>query len=76
MLFRSLHLLPYDGIADWDYNLNRLKKAKPLDIINFEVSRRSKPNRHDNDLYNAMSMEEYFAQAYNRACRIAYRYSM
>ena len=72
----DLHLLPYDGIADWDYNLNRLKKAKPLDIINFEVSRRSKPNRHDNDLYSAMSMEEYFAQAYNRACRIAYRYSM
>ncbi|MDD6276432.1 MAG: sugar phosphate isomerase/epimerase [Clostridia bacterium] len=42
----DLHLLPYDGIADWDYNIDRLKKAKELDILNFELSIESKPNRH------------------------------
>ena len=26
----DLHLLPYDGIADWDYNVKRLKRSKKL----------------------------------------------
>ena len=71
----DLHLLPYDGIADWDYNVERLKKAKHMDILNFELNITSKPNRHENDIYSQMSLEMYFAEAYKRACRIAYRYS-
>ena len=30
----DLHLLPFDGIADWDYNIKRLKSSKKLDILN------------------------------------------
>ena len=71
----DLHLLPYDGIADWDYNVERLKKAKHMDILNFELNINSKPERHENDIYSQMSLEMYFAEAYKRACRIAYRYS-
>ena len=29
----DLHLLPFDGIADWDYNVARMKKAKKQDFI-------------------------------------------
>ena len=71
----DLHLLPFDGIADWDYNVERLKKSKPLEFLNFELSNRSKPERHDNDCYEKMELCEYFTEAYKRACKIAYKYS-
>lgn len=71
----DLHLLPYDGIADWDYNVARLKKSAPQTILNFELNPTSKPSRHDNDVYSFLSIELYLTEAYKRACRIAYRYS-
>lgn len=71
----DLHLLPFDGIADWDYNIARMKNAKKQEILNFELNIVSKPNRHENDLYGKMTYEEYFAECYKRACRIAYRYA-
>lgn len=71
----DLHLLPYDGVADWDDNVQRLAKSRPLDILNFELTIFSKPDRHENDLYQQMSLELFFTEAYKRACRIAYRYT-
>jgi len=71
----DLHLLPYDGIADWDYNIERMRNAKHLDSLNFELNIMSKPERHENDIYGQMSLELYFTEAYKRACKIAYRYA-
>jgi sugar phosphate isomerase/epimerase len=71
----DLHLLPFDGIADWDDNVRRLIKARYLPILNFELSTHSKPNRHENDVYAQMIPVQYFTEAYKRACRIASRYS-
>lgn len=71
----DLHLLPFDGIADWDYNISRMKKSKRQEILNFELNIVSKPNRHENDVYGKMTYEEYFAECYKRACRIAYKYA-
>lgn len=71
----DLHLLPFDGIADWDDNVRRLKRSRPLSILNFELSVTSKPNRHENDAYEKMTPTEYFTEVYKRACRIAYKYS-
>ena len=70
----DLHLLPYDGIADWDVLIQRLRKSKKLEILNFELNITYKPNRHENDVYAQMPLEQYFAEAYKRACRIAFRY--
>ena len=64
----DLHLLPYDGIADWDSCCARLKKAQQQEILNLELLRVSKPGRHEND---KMPLPAYFAEAYARACRIA-----
>ena len=50
----DLHLLPYDGIADWDYNIQRLRMARHQPILNFELNTTSKPNRHENDIYAGM----------------------
>ena len=70
----DLHLLPYDGIGDWDDNVCRLQKSRKIDILNFELSIRSKPGRHENDAYGQMGLEAYFTEAYKRACKVAYRY--
>ena len=69
----DLHLLPFDGVADWEYNGMRLGKAKPIEYLNFELGIKSKPGRHENDCYEAMSLLQYFTEAYKRACRVAYR---
>lgn len=71
----DLHLLPFDGIADWHCNIERLRRSARLEILNFEVKIASKPNRHENDVYMQMKPEVYFAEAYKRACKIAYAYS-
>jgi len=71
----DLHLLPFDGIADWNVNCERLRQARKLEYLNFELNIRSKPNRHENDVYMQMPLEQYFGEAYKRACRIAWAYS-
>lgn len=67
----DLHLLPFDGIGDWDYNAERLRKSKPTEYLTFELNNKSKPNRHENDKYFKMPIEEYIGEAYARACKIA-----
>ena len=67
----DLHLLPFDGIADWDYNVRRLAKCGFRDILTFELNVKSKPGRYENDCYEAMPYELYIAEVYKRACRIA-----
>ena len=67
----DLHLLPFDGIADWKDIAARLDKCGFRDILTFELNTVSKPGRHDNDQYRRMPVQEYLAAAYNRACRVA-----
>ena len=67
----DLHLLPFDGIADWCSIAARLDGCGYRDIMTFELSTRSKPGRHENDCYARMPVPEYIAEAYKRACRVA-----
>ena len=67
----DLHLLPFDGINDWNSIAHRLNKCGFDDILTFELIKLSKPNRHENDKYSNMKLEEYVAEAYARACRLA-----
>ena len=68
----DLHLLPFDGIIDWKKAMERLNKCGYNDILTFELSKKSKPNRHENDKYFKMTIEEYISECYVRACKIAY----
>jgi sugar phosphate isomerase/epimerase len=70
----DLHLLPEDGILDWEDAAVRLRRARKLDVLNFELKRDSIPGRHENDPYERMTLEEYFTEAYRRAGRIAELY--
>ncbi|NLN24238.1 MAG: TIM barrel protein [Bacteroidetes bacterium] len=67
----DLHLLPFDGIADWKYNVDRLKKCGFDSFLTLELTRASKPGRHENDIYAKMDPIDYLTEAYKRACRIA-----
>lgn len=67
----DLHLLPFDGIGDWDYNAKRLSKSRETEYLTFELNNKSKPNRHENDKYFEMPIEKYLAECYARACRFA-----
>lgn len=72
----DLHLLPFDGIHDWNDVARRLNRCGYEGILTFELTRTSKPNRHENDKYNRMPIEEYIAESYARACRLAHRLRM
>lgn len=67
----DLHLLPFDGIADWNSIVASLAKHGFSGPLTFELNTRSKPNRHENDKYSDMPIERYIAEAYGRACRVA-----
>ncbi len=67
----DLHLLPFDGMIDWIDAGKRLVKTGFDGILTFELTRASKPNRHDNDKYAKMTAEEYAFEAYGRAVRFA-----
>ena len=68
----DLHLLPFDGITDWRSVCDRLNACGYDGILTFELTVNSKPHRHENDKYAKMSPEEYVAECYARACRVAY----
>lgn len=67
----DIHLLPFDGTGNWESIVSRLKREDFQGPLTFELNRASKPGRHENDVYLRLSDEEYIAEAYKRACRVA-----
>lgn len=67
----DLHLLPFDGIGNWENIAARLRRWQFTDVLTFELNRSSKPDRHENDAYARLTLEEYVTAAYMRACRVA-----
>ena len=67
----DLHLLPFDGIADWEGIAKRLAMSKPTEYLTFELNLKSKPDRHENDAYFKLPPEEYLSEAFKRASRVA-----
>ena len=66
----DLHLLPFDGVADWEENARRLVKTGYAGTLTFELNTKSKPSRHENDRYAAMPLDGYLSEAFGRACRV------
>lgn len=67
----DLHLLPLDGVGDWQDIVRRLNQHHFDGPLTFELTKTSKEGRHDNDLYASMDFRVYLAMAYQRACRVA-----
>ena len=66
----DLHLLPFDGVADWQGIVERLNHHHYHGILTFELNKKNK-YRHENDVYTEMTLERYVCEAYKRACRVA-----
>ncbi len=69
--FDDLHLLPFDGVGDWNGIVDRLNHHGYDGILTFELNNVGRKDRHENDIYARMSPEEYLTHAYIRACRVA-----
>ena len=67
----DLHLLPFDGIADWPGIARRLAASSFGGPLTFELNRASKPGRHENDAYAAMPLGDYLVEALARARHVA-----
>lgn len=63
------HYLPFDGVLDWEACMQRLKSAKPQEILNFEF--KIKPN----DRYAHLPLEDFITEAGIRARKIAQIYA-
>ncbi len=69
--YDDAHLLPFDGIIDWEKAALKLKKSKPLDILSFELVTKSRPNRDTHKIYEGLSPELYMEKAYTVAKKIS-----
>lgn len=67
----DLHMLPGDGIINWNDAVSRLNKCGFDGILTFELNKCSKPGRVENDKYEKLSLKEYISECYVRACKIA-----
>ena len=59
----DLHLLPFDGITDWQSVAHRLRAVSLPEFLALEVKKRER--------YHDMTMEAFVREAYRRAERIA-----
>ena len=65
------HLLPFDGIADWDGIAKRMKAVGYDGFLTLELTTQSKPNRTTHDRYAHLSPLEYLTLAHDKAQKIA-----
>ena len=61
------HLLPFDGVADWQGIASRLKAASYKGELTFELNSKSKPERDTHRIYEGLSFEQYITLALERA---------
>jgi sugar phosphate isomerase/epimerase len=65
------HLMPFDGVADWQSIADRLARVDYAGELTFELTVNSKPGKNTHDIYNHLDLESYFKEVYSRAQRIA-----
>lgn len=70
----DLHLLPYDGVADWDELALRLAKTGFDGPLTFELGTQHTPHyrgRFEKKKYETHTVETWMSEIYIRACRFA-----
>lgn len=72
--YDDLHLLPYDGVIDWDAQLKRLSSAAPQTILNFELKKVLPVASPSDLLYADLPLEDFIAKAGKIARNIADKY--
>lgn len=64
------HMIPYDGIGDWEWIVSRFDAHGYTGPYTFELKLDNHEGRHTNDRYADWTVEKYLAVAYERAVRI------
>ena len=63
------HMLPFDGIADWDKIADRLVNAGYKGDLTFELIMANRPDRHTHDKFIGMTFKEFCTLTFERAVR-------
>ena len=63
------HLLPFDGVADWQGIADRLNAAGYKGDLVFELTSKNKPQRHTHDRYSHLDYKGFVTLALERAKR-------
>ena len=61
------HLLPFDGIADWQGIANRLNSVGYSGPLTFELTSKSKPERNTHDIYAHLDFDGFATLALEKA---------
>lgn len=61
------HMLPFDGIANWQSIADRLNQVGYKGELTFELTRWNKPNRNTHDIYAHLDLEGFVKLAYEKA---------
>lgn len=69
------HMLPFDGIGNWEDIAERMHKCGYTGPLSFELVKGNRPERNTNDRYVSMTFEEYINEAYERADRFRMIYN-
>lgn len=67
----DLHLLPFDGVINWDMKIANLKKYKLPEFLTFELKMNIPFSDKRHKEYENMTLKEYLVLAYSRASKIA-----
>ena len=67
----DLHMLPFDGVADWQDITARLNRWNFDGPLTFELKWPTNLNHGDHAIYGEMDITGYLTHAYIRACKVA-----
>lgn len=70
----DLHLLPFDGIIDWDNLARRIESTGFDGPLTFEFKNYNYDGRYENYIYGQMPLNVYLTECYKHACRAAARF--
>lgn len=65
------HLMPFDGVADWQGIADRLARVNYSGELTFELTVASKPGKNTHDIYKHLDIYGYFALVYEKAVQFA-----
>ena len=65
------HMLPFDGIIDWEQTAMRLNNVGYNGDLTFEIMKENRHERTTNSIYSALDFDAYLALALERAKKFA-----
>lgn len=65
------HMLPFDGVANWENIAQRLRSVSYRGALTFELTTKNKPGRTTHDRYAPLDPAAFYALAHEKALRFA-----